>query len=452
MRPEYRQQLALFEITSYDEMCNKLRIAVRKGREAETEKRRDSQGRFSQSLGLTGRVNKRFSFNSGSSGSFTKRKTFQRGSQSRGSFQKSNGPKNSANGVQPSQQASTMHVPTLSIARTPQCSKCGGYHVGKCWVYFKYGKTGHIARVFAFSQEEAGASLNLIRGKISLHNDDIDALSDLGATHSCISDNYVLRLKLSVYTLPYVINVSTPVRIFVRTDRACLGVDLRFKNRSTTIDLIYLPMIGINVVVGIDWLLANNATPDCVRKIISLPIYTAPTMKPSQSRFLFVMQEKKCIQQGCQAYMMFFSVYATYDKAIEKIRVVNKFLEIFSEEVSGLPLEREVKFSIDLVPGTEPILKAPYWMSPSELAELKNQLEELLEKGFIRLSVSLWGSPVLFVKKKDGSMRLCIDYRQLNKVTVKNKYPLPRIDDLLDQLVGATVFSKINLRLGYHQL
>ena len=106
--------------------------------------------------------------------------------------------------------------------------------------------------------------------------------------------------------------------------------------------------------------------------------------------------------------------------------------------------------SIDLVPGTRLVLMAPYRMSASELSELMKQLEEMLEKKFVRLSVSLWGAHVLLVKKKDGSMRLCVDYRQLNKVTIKNKYPLPRIDDLMDQLVGACVFSKIDLRSGYH--
>nr|KYP33810.1 Transposon Ty3-I Gag-Pol polyprotein [Cajanus cajan] len=105
--------------------------------------------------------------------------------------------------------------------------------------------------------------------------------------------------------------------------------------------------------------------------------------------------------------------------------------------MSSLPPEREIEFSIDLVPGTSPISIAPYRMSPKELVELKKQIEELQGKQFIRPSVSPWGAPVLLVKKKDGSMRLCVDYRQLNKVTIKNKYPLPRIDDLMDQLVGA---------------
>ncbi|XP_054816889.1 uncharacterized protein LOC129316490 [Prosopis cineraria] len=289
-----------------------LRIAARRSREAETKKRRDNQGRFSQSLGCTGRVSKRSDFTS-------------------------------------------------------------------------------------------------------------------GATHSCIFDDCVLRLKLPVRTLPYVINVSTPVEISVRADHACLGVDLRFKNGLTSINLICLSMIGIDVVVGMDWLSTNNATLDCVRKITSLPMYTTPIVKSSQLRFLSIMQAEKCIQQGCQAYMVFFSIHAAYDGRIERIGVVNEFPKVLSEEVSGLLPEREVEFSINLVPRIKPISKAPYRMSPSELTELKKQLEELLEKRFIRPSVFPWGLPVLFMKKKDGSMRLCIDYRQLNKVTVKNKYPLPRL-------------------------
>ena len=107
-------------------------------------------------------------------------------------------------------------------------------------------------------------------------------------------------------------------------------------------------------------------------------------------------------------------------------------------------------FEIKVLPGIAPISKAPYRMAPVELRELQVQLQELLDKGFIRPSYSPWGAPVLFVKKKDGTLRMCVDYRELNKVTVKNKYPLPRIDDLFDQLKGASVFSKIDLRSGYH--
>ncbi|GJX59390.1 putative reverse transcriptase domain-containing protein [Tanacetum coccineum] len=122
------------------------------------------------------------------------------------------------------------------------------------------------------------------------------------------------------------------------------------------------------------------------------------------------------------------------------------------EDLPGLPPTRQVEFQIDLVPGAAPVARAPYRLAPSEMKELSEQLKELSDKGFIRPSSSPWGAPVLFVKKKDGSFRMCIDYRELNKLTVKNRYPLPRIDDLFDQLQGSSVYSKIDLRSGYHQL
>ena len=119
---------------------------------------------------------------------------------------------------------------------------------------------------------------------------------------------------------------------------------------------------------------------------------------------------------------------------ISRIPVVDEYADVFPDEIPEFPPSRDVDCSIDLIPGAGPVSMAPYRMTPAELAELEKQIEDLLEKKFIRLSASPWGAPVLLVKKKDGSSRLCVDYRQLNKLTIKNKYPLPRIDDLLDQL------------------
>ncbi|GJX10533.1 putative reverse transcriptase domain-containing protein [Tanacetum coccineum] len=140
-------------------------------------------------------------------------------------------------------------------------------------------------------------------------------------------------------------------------------------------------------------------------------------------------------------------------KRIEDVSIVQGLSSLsFPEDLPGLPPTRQVEFQIDLVPGAAPVARAPYRLAPSEMKELSEQLKELSDKGFIRPSSSPWGAPVLFVKKKDGSFRMCIDYRELNKLTVKNRYPLPRIDDLFDQLQGSSVYSKIDLRSGYHQL
>ncbi|GJZ45352.1 putative reverse transcriptase domain-containing protein [Tanacetum coccineum] len=142
----------------------------------------------------------------------------------------------------------------------------------------------------------------------------------------------------------------------------------------------------------------------------------------------------------------------TEEQKLKDIVVVRSFPKAFPDDLSGLPPSQEFEFRIDLIPGAMPVVKSPYRLAPSEMEELSSQLRELQDKGFIEPSSSPWGAPVLFVKKKDGSFRMCIDYRELNKLTIKNRYPLPRIDDLFDPLQGSQYFSKIDLRSRYHQL
>jgi hypothetical protein len=164
------------------------------------------------------------------------------------------------------------------------------------------------------------------------------------------------------------------------------------------------------------------------------------------------MQLKKCYRKGCQLFAT--HVEEASKDEISKIgdhAVLKEFEDVF-QEVPRLRPKRDIDFSVNLMPGVAPVSKDPYIMSTPELKELKMQLEEILKKGYIRPSVSPWGASVLFMKKKDGTVRLCIDFRQLNKVTVKNKYPLPRNDDLFDQLKDAKIFSKKDLKLGYHQV
>nr|GFB55910.1 putative reverse transcriptase domain-containing protein [Tanacetum cinerariifolium] len=159
----------------------------------------------------------------------------------------------------------------------------------------------------------------------------------------------------------------------------------------------------------------------------------------------------KCGKIGHKARDCWSKVVET-ERRLEDVPVICKFMDVFSEDFPGLLPPRQVEFEIELVLGAAPVARAPYRLAPSEMKELAKKLQELSDKGLIRPSSSPWGAPVLFVKKKDGSFRMCIDNHELNKLTIKNRYPLPRIDDLFDQLQGLSVYSKIYLRSGYHQL
>jgi len=199
------------------------------------------------------------------------------------------------------------------------------------------------------------------------------------------------------------------------------------------------------VILGIDWLFAKRILIDCREKRLFFPDFEELELVSLQGMV-------KEIQGGAQCFIIFARMDVGEKEGTSVIPVVHEFEDVFPDEVPGLPPSREVEFSIDLVPRTGPVSMDPYRMAPTELVELKKQTKELMEKQFIRPNTSPWGAPVLLVKKKDGSSRLCVDYRQLNKMIIKNKYPLSRIDDLMDQLHGSSVFSKIDLRSGYHQI
>jgi hypothetical protein len=187
---------------------------------------------------------------------------------------------------------------------------------------------------------------------------------------------------------------------------------------------------GVDVIFGMDWLCKHKVLIDCAKKMefVVEPVVTT---------------------KGVANHVKVNQLDASQRS---KVRVVNEFPDVFPEELPGMPPDRDIEFVIELKPSTSPIYKTPYRMATPELAELKEHIKELLEKGFIHPSSSLWGAPVIFVPKKDGTQRLCVEYHALNEVTVKNKYLLPRIDDMFDQLRSVCVFSKIDLRSGYHQL
>ena len=193
-------------------------------------------------------------------------------------------------------------------------------------------------------------------------------------------------------------------------------------------DLIILESQGLDVILGMDWLSMYGGNIDCASKTILLTTPEGRRIK-HVSRHLSIRTQVNSLIGVVQ----------------EEVPVVKDFSDVFPEELPGMPPDRDIEFLIELLPGTGPISKRPYRMPANDLEEIKKQIKELLEKGYIRRSSSPWGDPVHLVEKKDGSLRMVVDYRALNEVMIKNKYPLPMINDLFDQLQGAKVFSKIDL-------
>jgi hypothetical protein len=191
---------------------------------------------------------------------------------------------------------------------------------------------------------------------------------------------------------------------------------------------------GIDAIIGMDWLRKYKVLIDCAKKSVKM---TTPEGKEME-----FIAEPVVTAKGVANCAKVNQPDASQGS---EVPVVNEFSDVFPEELPGMPPDRDIEFVIELKPGTTPIYKTPYRMATLELVKLKEHIKELLEKGFICPSSSPWGAPAIFVPKKDGTQRLCVDYHALNEVTIKNKYPLPRIDDLFDQLRGAYVFSKINL-------
>ncbi|KAL0561368.1 hypothetical protein IC582_001793 [Cucumis melo] len=366
----------------------------------------------------------------------------------------------------------------------PLCTTCGKHHLGLCLLgtrtCFKCRQEGHTAdrcplrltgnaqnqragaphqgRVFATNKTEAEKAGTVVTGTLPVLGHYALVLFDSGSSHSFISSTFVLHARLEVEPLHHVLSVSTPSGECMLSKEKVKTCQIEIAGHVIEVTLLVLDMLDFDVILGMDWLAANHASIDCSRKEVTFnpPSRASFKFKGEGSRSLpqviSAIRASKLLSQGTWAILASVMDTREADVSLSSEPVVRDYPDVFPEELPGLPPHREVEFAIELEPGTVPISRAPYRMAPAELKELKVQLQELLDKGFIRPSVSPWGAPVLFVKKKDGSMRLCIDYRELNKVTVKNRYPLPRIDDLFDQLQGATVFSKIDLRSGYHQL
>ncbi|KAA3480554.1 DNA/RNA polymerases superfamily protein [Gossypium australe] len=296
-------------------------------------------------------------------------------------------------------------------------------------------------RAYAIRAQEEASSPDVITGTFTLFDTDVIALIDPGSTHFYVCMNLVSSKTLPVESTEFVIRVSNPLGKCVLVDKVCKNCPLMFRDVRFLANLMLLPFDEFDIILGMDCLTLHNAIVNCKRKSIELRSQNGEIVRIESNdmkgvpRVVSAMKAMNLVRKGCKAYLAYVMDTKVLETKVESVPVVCEFPDVFPEELMGLPSNREVEFGIELVPGTTPISIAPYRMAPT---------------GFARLSFSPWGAPVLFVKKKDGTMKMCIDYRQLNKVTIKNKYPLP--NDLFDQLIGATVFSKIDLRLGYYQL
>ncbi|GJW95577.1 putative reverse transcriptase domain-containing protein [Tanacetum coccineum] len=342
-------------------------------------------------------------------------------------------------------------MPTLLITKGelgPTCYECGaqGHFKRKCSKLKNNNNRGNpvgnvnaLAKVYALGHTGTNPYSNVVTGMFLLNNRYASILFDTGADRSFVSTAFSSQIDIIPTTLDHYYDVELAYERIIGLNTILMSYTLNILNHPFNIDLmpkiVRIPWGNENLIVHGD---GSNWGNEARLHIIS---YT---------------KTQEYMLKGCLVFLANVTTKETEDKSekkrLEDVPIVQDFLDVFHKDLPGLPLTRQVEFQIDLIPGAAPIAPAPYRLTPSEMKELSQKLKELSDKGFIRPSSSPWGALVLFLKKKDGSFRMCIDYRELNKLTVKNRYPLPRIDDLFDQLQGSSVYSKIDLRSCYHQL
>ncbi|GJS15965.1 putative reverse transcriptase domain-containing protein [Tanacetum coccineum] len=317
----------------------------------------------------------------------------------------------------------------------PLCTKCNYHQKGPCAPRCnKCKKIGHLARdcrssgpnncpklkninrgnqrgngnapakVYVAGNAGTNSDSNVVTSTFLLNDRYASILFDTGADRSFVSTTFCSLIDITPTTLDHYYDVELADGKIIGINIIIRGCTLNFLDHPFNINLMPVELGSFDVIIGMDWLSKYHALIDCAKKVVRIPW---------GNETLIIHDDRN---------------------------------------LPGLPPTRQVEFQIDLMPGAAPVARAPYQLAPSKIKELSGQLQELSDKGFIRPSSSPWGAPLLFVKKKDESFWMCIDYQELNKLTVKNRYPLPRIDDLLDQLQGSNVYSKIDLRSGYHQL
>ncbi|WVZ93518.1 hypothetical protein U9M48_039490 [Paspalum notatum var. saurae] len=357
------------------------------------------------------------------------------------------------------QHPSPYDVPPYPPTSMPPATRGIGHPCTKC------GKAGHTSRTCRTPQKTQGVvplsegrksapkvgqlqysqleqvpeSEPVLAGTFLVNTNPTVVLFHSGASFTFISKAYALKQGYDIIELKQDYHITAAGSAII-TNHMVRDLCLQVGRESLFINSLVLPQLGIDINLGMNWLKQHNARIDVGSRTVQLcsssgtDVVIHVPLHKNMPHTVNVADAQGDAQE------------------LAKIPVVCDYPDVFSEEL-GLPPDRDVEFKIDLVLGTAPVSRRPYRMAPNELRELKVQLQEHLDKGFIRPSSSPWGCLVLFVEKKDqGGKRLCVDYQPLNVVTIKNKYPLPHIDILFDQLAGAKVFSKIDLRSGYYQI
>jgi hypothetical protein len=258
--------------------------------------------------------------------------------------------------------------------------------------------------------EDAG----VVYGMFLINAIPASVLFDSRASHSFVTKSFVEKHNISDYPLKKKILIRSPGGE-LRATHSCPETTIEIRGLSFLVELIILESSGINAILGIDYLTKYDGVISCAKRMVTL---TSPQGERIEVNVSMPATAEAMVNQ-------------LEEKSLEHIRIVCEYPDVFPEELLGMPPDRDIEFSIELLPRTAPISKGAYRMNVKDLIELKKQIEELLEKGFIRLSSSPWGALVLFVNKKDGSRRMCVNYRSLNEVTIKNKYSLPQIEDCL---------------------
>ncbi|GKB45548.1 putative reverse transcriptase domain-containing protein [Tanacetum coccineum] len=296
------------------------------------------------------------------------------------------------------------------------------------------------AKMYAVGCAGTNLDSNVMTGTFLLNNLYAFVLFDTGANRSFVSTTFSSQIDITPTALDHYYDVKQADGRIIRLNTILRGCTLNFLNHPFNIDLMPVELGSLDVIISLDWLAKYQAVIVCAEKIVhilwgneTLIIHGDRSDRGNENRLNIISCTKtqKYMLKGCPIFLHM---------------LLQRRLK------TSLLLTRQVEFQIDLIPGVAPVARAPYRLAPSEMKELSEQLKEISDKGFIRTSSSPWGAPVLFVKKKDRSFRMCIDYQELNNLTIKNRYPLPRIDDLFNQLQGSSVYSKIDLRSGYHQL